>query len=265
MDEIDEITVRNLPEASALLDRARGLAMVDAIRETRVEIAEWGGWGGYTLSAPAAGHPCRVLTTHEQPQGLDVHFHPEGVFILGWDRDCGALLPRAEVERVVAEQVPAAFQDCPLSPAHERHWCQMTEDEVLFNFACWRPDGAERWQQTELDERLVNEHVMRVGEEPQSLLLYDLIKPAPEMLCLGSETVRGMFPDDLQDGEEIPWKETGLTSAEAIRHVLALRPLTDQVVQTLNPFLSAADLAKDIEAIGYPQAAGGTDEMGGCG
>jgi hypothetical protein len=38
----------------------------------------------------------------------------------------------------------------------------------------------------------------------------------------------------------------------AVEHVVAHRPLTDTVVQALNPQLTAADLRKDIATIGYP-------------
>ncbi|MFJ9577625.1 hypothetical protein ACIRQF_14735 [Streptomyces sp. NPDC101191] len=39
---------------------------------------------------------------------------------------------------------------------------------------------------------------------------------------------------------------------EAVRHVLALRPLTREVVAALDPELTPADLAEDIREIGYP-------------
>lgn len=41
---------------------------------------------------------------------------------------------------------------------------------------------------------------------------------------------------------------------EAVRHVLASRPLTDAVVRALNPALTVADLAMDFAQTGYPQA-----------
>ncbi|MGI5215877.1 hypothetical protein [Plantactinospora sp. CA-290183] len=41
----------------------------------------------------------------------------------------------------------------------------------------------------------------------------------------------------------------------AVEHVVAHRPLTDTVIQALNPQLTVADLREDIAAIGYPIAA----------
>lgn len=40
-----------------------------------------------------------------------------------------------------------------------------------------------------------------------------------------------------------------------VEHVLAHRPLTDVVVQALNPEVTVAGLREDIAAIGYPIAA----------
>ncbi|MET8547080.1 hypothetical protein [Micromonospora zamorensis] len=41
----------------------------------------------------------------------------------------------------------------------------------------------------------------------------------------------------------------------AVEHIVAHRPLTDTVIQALNPQLTLDDLRKDITAIGYPTAA----------
>jgi len=42
----------------------------------------------------------------------------------------------------------------------------------------------------------------------------------------------------------------------AVEHIVALRPLTDAVIQTLNPERTLDDLHEDIAAIGYPTAVG---------
>ncbi|MFF1439201.1 hypothetical protein [Streptomyces sp. NPDC058295] len=42
------------------------------------------------------------------------------------------------------------------------------------------------------------------------------------------------------------------TDIEAIRHVYALRPLTQSVVSALNPDVELVDLADDLAQIGYP-------------
>ncbi|MFE4536388.1 hypothetical protein ACFRKB_15095 [Streptomyces scopuliridis] len=49
--------------------------------------------------------------------------------------------------------------------------------------------------------------------------------------------------------------DTGLSQEDAIRHILALRPLTEQVVRTLNPYRGLADVTDDIAAVDYPQHA----------
>ena len=46
----------------------------------------------------------------------------------------------------------------------------------------------------------------------------------------------------------VPLPET----ADAVAHLYALRPLTQAVVSAINPEVRLADLAADIEHIGYP-------------
>ncbi|WP_343954484.1 hypothetical protein [Nonomuraea longicatena] len=43
---------------------------------------------------------------------------------------------------------------------------------------------------------------------------------------------------------------------EAVRHVYALRPLTQSLVSALNPEVALADLAEDLTEIGYPAQKG---------
>ncbi|MFJ4964287.1 RICIN domain-containing protein [Streptomyces sp. NPDC088729] len=254
-------------ERSALLDRARALAMVDAACETRYEMEEWGGWGGYTLTGPEEGHPCRVLTSDDGFRGLDVHFHPEGMFVMGWDRDEGALVPPSHLWRLVVEQVPEALRSCIRgNPA--RDWVNWTEPEsdaddddqddwVPYTFALWRSAGEPSWHvldtpaDFEFPERNEKREPVELERLPPWSLLADLVSPSPDQLTHGSETVRD------KECDEVPWRKTGMTRPEAVRHVIALRPLTEQVVRTLNPFIGLDDLRMDIAAIGYPQDGSG--------
>ncbi|MFJ1580234.1 RICIN domain-containing protein [Streptomyces sp. NPDC088182] len=252
-------TVRLESETSVLLNRARALAMIDAIRETRYEIEEWGGWGGYTLNGPAEGHPCRVLSTWEQARMLDVHFHPEGVFIMGYNVDEGHLAPWRKIWSAVETQVPEALRSCVEgNPSRGGLAGAIIGDEahILFTFALWRSGDDASWYQ--LDTHDVFDDVEYVGSDaeqgPSELdglplwkQLADLISPSPDQLAHGTDCVRG------EDAEDVPWRETGMSQGEAVRHVIALRPLTEQVVRTLNPYIGLDDVAGDIAAIGYPQ------------
>ncbi|RYJ26897.1 hypothetical protein CU044_3391 [Streptomyces sp. L-9-10] len=65
-----------------------------------------------------------------------------------------------------------------------------------------------------------------------------------------------MFEDPL--GERIPISEvalpiTGMTEVEAIRQVLALRPVTEQIVRTLHPTRTLAEVLDFLDSTGYPR------------
>ncbi len=49
----------------------------------------------------------------------------------------------------------------------------------------------------------------------------------------------------------------GAPEIDAIRHVYALRPLTEELVAALNPELELEDLQRDIATIGYPRSRAG--------
>ncbi|MEU9056903.1 hypothetical protein AB0D37_42115 [Streptomyces sp. NPDC048384] len=55
------------------------------------------------------------------------------------------------------------------------------------------------------------------------------------------------------DARDVEWTDTGMTEAEAIRHVLELRPVTHQVALTLHPTRTVVDVLDHILATGYPQ------------
>jgi hypothetical protein len=60
-------------------------------------------------------------------------------------------------------------------------------------------------------------------------------------------------PDGYQQFAE-EYYEVSLDPA-GVAAIYALRPLTDQLVTALNPHRTLAELAEDLDAIGYPTAA----------
>jgi len=64
-----------------------------------------------------------------------------------------------------------------------------------------------------------------------------------ELLLDGSPEAYRSFAEECYEAD---------VDLDAVRHVYALRPLTQEVVSALNPELDLADLAGDIAEIGYP-------------
>lgn len=76
-----------------------------------------------------------------------------------------------------------------------------------------------------------------VSQEPSSLLRPGTVDRSPEA-----------FQRWAEDYYEVP------VDLEAVRHVFASRPLTEEVVRALNSEIFLADLVEDIAEIGYPMS-----------
>ncbi|MEU0283567.1 hypothetical protein ACIQAD_34955 [Streptomyces sp. NPDC088551] len=78
----------------------------------------------------------------------------------------------------------------------------------------------------------------------------DLLDPSPSNIKWSGV----IGPDSIgSDDPATGWVETGMSMEKAIRRIPALRPLTEQVVRTLNPDRGPADVTDDIIAVDYPQ------------
>ncbi|MFC7590972.1 hypothetical protein ACFQYP_50280 [Nonomuraea antimicrobica] len=101
--------------------------------------------------------------------------------------------------------------------------------------AClWRATDDAWWQAGEID------YPDGMGDPDGAAHLFArLVDPLPET-----------FRRFAEDYYEIP------VDLEAVRHVYALRPLTQAVVTALNAELSVQDLADDLAAARYPSVAG---------
>ncbi|MFD0468661.1 hypothetical protein ACFQ0B_10345 [Nonomuraea thailandensis] len=129
----------------------------------------------------------------------------------------------------VLDSVPEIFRDCVREPA----FCD--EDGMPVVTAClWRASDDRHWRVGEID------HPDGVSDPDGAMYLFArLIDPSPEA-----------FQRFAEDFYEVP------VDLEAVRHVYALRPLTQAVVTALNADLSMEDLAEDLTAAGYPSVAG---------
>ncbi|WP_239095365.1 hypothetical protein [Planotetraspora silvatica] len=100
--------------------------------------------------------------------------------------------------------------------------------------AClWREAGEDRWRVGEI------EYPDGESDPDGSTHLFALlVDPSPEV-----------FQRFAEDYYDVP------VDLDAVRHVYALRPLTQEVVTALNADLKLEDLAEDLAASRYPSAA----------
>ncbi|MFB6977494.1 hypothetical protein [Streptomyces scopuliridis] len=243
---MNDIT-KQMPNVPALLDRCRGLAMIQRIIET-LEPGDW----GYTFERTECAYGTDwTLHMERQEQNFTVHFHGADVLVYGWDTNdeftfldelCDFGPP--EVWPAILSQIPAELRAC--LPADD-------EDSTLLSVVTWRLATDSRWHAGDfplpLDEDKAE--ALRNSWGWSADLLVDLIHPSPSNLEWCGSLRDGTYRDD----PEIEWGDTGISFEGALRHILALKPLTEEVVRTLNPSRGLVDVADDITAIEYPQDA----------
>lgn len=215
----DGVTVydvaRALPGIGELRDHCRGLAMLDAVLSP-----EWGD-RYYSFAKDTA--------TMRDGQGDEyrIVFSPAGAYAEGFAHEAPmspwANLADPEVWPGVLDKVPDVF----------RPYVSMAEDGYAPDVtAClWREPADRAWRTGTIDFPTWGD-----GEPDGADELF-------ELLVDRSPAAYAEWASDYYETE---------VDVEAVRHVLALRPLTQAVVEALNPELDLADLAEDIREIGYP-------------
>jgi hypothetical protein len=236
MNELREIltvykAAEAMPDVPELLERARALAAIGVIMEN-----EWP-WRYAIRASQCADRGGAVLRAWDESRGVQVHFHEDaGTVVFTWDTDADFLpydLPRAW-EAILA-QVPQALRPCLWNDdtAHD--------DSELpnINTVMWRLPGDTAWRTPDPADEALSSDVSDadwIGDDCAYDVLTDLIAPSPGTVML-----------EFDLGVE----RASFAIADAIRQVLALRPLTEDIVRTLNPERSLADVADEIAALGH--------------
>ncbi|WP_236050403.1 hypothetical protein [Nonomuraea cypriaca] len=129
----------------------------------------------------------------------------------------------------VLDSVPEVFRRCVQEPA----FCD--EDGMSVVTAClWREAGDNCWRVGAID------YPDGVSDPDGAAYLFArLVDPSPEA-----------FRRFAEDYYEVP------VDLDAVRHVYALRPLTQAVVTALNAGLPVEDVADDLAAARYPSVVG---------
>lgn len=214
---------RRLPRISMVRDRSRSLAMLDALLSPE--------WEHRYYAFDARWGPGEALASMRNGSGDDyaIVFSEAGAWIRVFDHESPmspwALEPR-QVWPGVVDEVPAVFRAYLEEPA-------FMFDGVLQATAClWWETGDDRWH-----AGAIQFPAGREDPDGSGWLL--------ELLVDGSAEGYQRFAEDYYEID---------VNVAAVRQVLALRPLTQELVTALNDTVRVTDLAKDIADIGYPVA-----------
>ena len=214
---------RRLPDIPVVRDRSRSLAMLDAILSPE--------WEYRYYSFNSRWGPDQELASMRNGSGDEyaIVFSSAGAWIRVFDHESPMSPWGLEPPRPwpgVLDMVPAAFRAFVDEPA-------FVLDGVPMVTAClWRQTGVDRWHAGVFE-------APAGGGDPDGSewLLELLLDESPEA-----------YQRFAEDYYEFP------VDPAAVREVYALRPLTQELVATLNSELSLADLAGDVAEIGYPTA-----------
>ncbi|MEU0098104.1 hypothetical protein [Streptomyces sp. NPDC006267] len=215
---------RRLPGISVLTDLCRSLAMLDAILCPE--------WDHRWHSFDARWSPTEALASMRDGSGgeYSVVFSADGAYARGFDHE-SPMSPYVDDGPWpgVLDDVPAVFRRYVDEPLFS------DESGLPVVTAClWRAGDDDRWRAGSID-------FPEDGEDSDGAdwLFSLLVTGTPE-------SYREWAEDCFETAVDL----------EAVRHVYALRPLTDEVITTLNPERIPAELAEDVREIGYPAGPG---------
>lgn len=213
---------RQLPTIAGLRNLCRSLAMVDAILSPDWERRH------FSFNAGWADGEEMASMRNGSGDEYSIVFSTAGIYVRGFDHE--ALMSPYDNDGEpwpgVIEEVPEVFRRFVEEPAFT------DEDDVPIVTAClWRGATDDRWQHGVIDF-------------PAGCWDPDGATGLFELLVDRSPVAFQRFAEDYY---EVP---VGL---EAVHDVYDLRPLSQELVSSLNPDVTLAELAEDIAEIGYPQ------------
>lgn len=211
--------IAQLPDIDRVRRASRALAMLDAVLCPDPAYRYYSFDGRWSDTAEAA------LMNNGSGDNYAIVFSPDGAFALGFDhespvsphRDDG----RVEVWPGLLDGVPEVFAAAADEPAFQQ------DGVTMATVSFWRRTGDDAWQCGPV------EGVEKDGAD----WLFDLIANGrPEAYLTFAES----------------YYEVAL-ELDAVAHVYALMPLTEEIVTALNPEVMLKDLKDDIAEIGYPR------------
>ncbi|MGW6151820.1 hypothetical protein ACWFRM_01625 [Streptomyces sp. NPDC055144] len=210
-----------MPEISLLREHCRSLSVLDAILSPE--------WEDRHYSFNDRWSETESLASMRNGSGdeFSIVFSPASAYVRGFAHE-SPMSPYAEDGPWpgVLDEVPDVFRPCVEEPA----FCD--EDGMPVVTACmWRETDHASWKTGTID------YPDEQPDDPDGAgyLFQLLVDRSPEA-----------FQRWAEDYYELP------VALEAVSHVFASRPLSDSVVNALNPEVTVADLAEDLAEIGYP-------------
>jgi len=214
---------RRLPDIPTLRDHCRSLAVLEAILSPE--------WADRYHSFDVNWSENEEMASMRNGSGdeYSIVFSPSGAYARGFAHE-SPMSPYGNDGPWpgVLDEVPEVFASCVEEPA----FCD--EDGMPVVTVClWRRTGDEAWSAGTIDFPESFD-----GDPDGSQSLFPLLTDRR--------------PEAFQEWAE-DYYETDV-DLDAIRHVFASRPLTEDVVARLNPEAHLTDLAKELTEAGYPQA-----------
>ncbi|GLW74796.1 hypothetical protein Kpho02_70930 [Kitasatospora phosalacinea] len=214
--------IHQLPEISLVRDRSRAMAMLDAILSPE--------WGDRYFSFDSRWSSTEAMASMRDGCGNEysIVFSPAGVFARGFDHES----PMTPYRVTPPAPWPGLFDGVPEAlRAHVAEPAFSDSGTPRATVCFWREQADTEW---------------RAGP----------VEPLPEDVEDGG-SAEWLF-DVLLDGRPEAYQQFAEEYYElavdiaAVRHVYALRPLTQHIVSLLNPELDISRLAEDVAQIGYP-------------
>ncbi|MEN3615622.1 hypothetical protein AAH979_39770 [Plantactinospora sp. ZYX-F-223] len=215
-----------LPSIDRLRQRCKALAVLERIID---------GGAAYYAYISTWGTDEAALMSNGSGDEWAIAFTADGAFIRVFDHE-SAMSPYGDPDHELwpglLDGIPAVLRPQMEEPA----FCDES-GQFLATAVLWRLVGDDRW------------HAGEGITFPALRGRYDGIGPdGSGMLEILLDDIVDRFVEFAGDYYEIE------VDRAAVEHVVAHRPLTDPVIQALNPQLAVADLREDIAAIGYPIA-----------
>ncbi|MDK9498433.1 hypothetical protein QEZ40_003615 [Streptomyces katrae] len=218
-----------LPDVAVLRDRCRALAVLEAVMDP-----------AYALFAyDAAWLETEEAALMDNGSGDDyaIVFSAAGAWGRGFAHE-SAMSPYADDDLALwpglVEAVPEVFRPYLTEPA----FCD--EDALRATVVFWRETGDGAWRTGPVE---------MPGDDPHGYA--DGARDLFGVLAAGTPEAYREFAEDYHERP---------VDLDAVRHVFALRPLTEAVVAALNPEADFAGVAAAAARTGYP-AAGGAASM----
>ncbi|MFF5081876.1 hypothetical protein ACFY36_32900 [Actinoplanes sp. NPDC000266] len=216
--------VGRLPSIPVLRGRCKALAVLELIQGTGYEYYSYAAWGDDEAA----------LMSNGGGDEYTIVFGEAGVFIRLFDHE-SAMSPYAASDDMtlwpgLLDGLPPEFAGHVTEPA----FCD--GDDLIATAVLWRRTTDDHW------------HAGAGITFPPSLGPYDISPDGTDRLSILCDDIVDEYVDFASD-----YYETEI-DRDAVAHIAALRPLTDDVVRALNPKSSLAAVRAEVTATGYPIA-----------